>query len=305
MAGPGGIVATVGVEVPAVRNVRGVETGSGADPGDGRRERLAAWGRACASRGAAGDACRGPEAFYLVTAVQVAMERGVASPHLGRAARSWGKHAASPAAAIAALSCLREVLVSGVPAGDRDRLHQVLDLAMFHAVDAAASRLHDAARTDPLTGCANRRAFDEDLAHAVRSARTTAMDLAVVAVDLDGLKQVNDTAGHAAGDAALLALVGTLRHTLRESDSLYRTGGDEFAVLAPFTDASGAAELMGRAERRGGPSFSWGVAAVHHGRTTRGDEAAALATAADADLYRRRRHRRGLVSGAGGRRRRG
>lgn len=279
----------------------------GTDPGGGdqRRDRLAHWARTCAARGTDEAACAGPAAFYLVTAVEVALERGAASPHLGRAARSWGKHARSPAQAIAALSCLREALAEEVGRDRTDRLHQVLDVAMFHAVEAASDRLHDAARTDPLTACANRRAFDEELARAVHSARATDMDLAVAAVDLDGLKQINDTAGHAAGDTALLGLVEALRSTLRESDSLYRTGGDEFAVLAPFTDAAGGAELMARAEQAGGPAFSWGVAALHHGRGAVGDEAAALAAAADADLYRRRRQRRGVLSGGGGRPRRG
>lgn len=300
-------------------------------PGAGRLPIVAAWADRCAAHGLPADRIDGPAAAYLVTAVEAAVRRGTHTPHLGRAARSWGAGFGAPGDVVAAVACLREVLTgsdgdvtSSSPGSAsastlvdrdligerarRDHLHQVLDQVMLQAVDAAAGRLQTAARTDPLTGSRNRRALADDLRRAVASALDTGADVAVVAIDLDGLKQVNDTHGHAAGDAAILGLVSTLQGTLREADSVYRVGGDEFVVLAPFTDAAGARELMRRAERAGGPAFSWGVASLASGVVGPGDDPHLLVQAADADLYERRRvarrqraldaHRRRLLTAA-------
>lgn len=256
---------------------------------------LQRWADRCDRRGLPSNQCRGPEANYLVTAVETALRRGTRTPHLGRASRSWGSRVASPGDAVAILSCLREVLADPAMApthsGDITTIHLVLDQIMLQAVDAASGNLHAAARTDPLTGCANRRALAEDLRRATASAMADQLDLAVVAIDLDGLKKINDSDGHAAGDAALLGLVSTVRNCLRESDSIYRVGGDEFVILAPFTDEAGASELMHRVERSGGPRFSWGIASMSSFGFAAGDDPHQLIQAADADLYERRRHR--------------
>ncbi|RMF85228.1 MAG: GGDEF domain-containing protein, partial [Nitrospirae bacterium] len=105
-----------------------------------------------------------------------------------------------------------------------------------------------AAGIDALTGLAGRALFERDLAHALagcsrRRAAGEAAPLAAVFVDLDGFKGVNDTHGHAAGDAALRAVAGVLEGRLRESDRAYRLGGDEFLLLLAETDAAGAAHL--------------------------------------------------------------
>jgi diguanylate cyclase (GGDEF)-like protein len=254
------------------------------------------WALRCDERGISSLQCHGPEATYLVTAVETALRRGSRTPHLGRASRSWGARVPAPGDAVAILSCLREVLVShgvgSVGPGDPNQVHLVLDQIMLQAVDASSGNLQVAARTDPLTGCANRRALTEDLRRAVASALQDGLDLGVVAIDLDGLKQVNDTEGHAAGDAALLHLVSAVRHSLRESDGFYRIGGDEFVVLAPFTDAAGLSELMHRIEGAGAPPFSWGIASIASFGFVAGDDPHQLLQTADADLYERRRIRR-------------
>jgi len=160
---------------------------------------------------------------------------------------------------------------------------------MLEAIDAASANLRAQARTDPLTGCANRLALCEDLAHATGSASRSGLDLALAAVDLDGLKRINDTRGHPAGDDALKALVARLREQLRDADTLYRTGGDEFVVIAPFTGIEGAAAMLERASEGDAPSFSWGVTTL---RSVGGDAVAnpeLLMAAADADLYAKRR----------------
>jgi diguanylate cyclase (GGDEF)-like protein len=110
----------------------------------------------------------------------------------------------------------------------------------------------------------------------------------VVAVDLDGLKRINDSEGHAAGDAALLALVRALYSALRDEDTVFRVGGDEFVILLPFTSVDVAELLMRRIQASGAPAFTWGAA----GYPGDGADARQLVDAADQDLYRRRQGRR-------------
>jgi diguanylate cyclase (GGDEF)-like protein/putative nucleotidyltransferase with HDIG domain len=98
-------------------------------------------------------------------------------------------------------------------------------------------------RTDPLTDSLNRRGFEErvrgELADALRSGRP----LALVLLDLDNFKSVNDLHGHAAGDDLLCWVAETTQRTIREMDTFGRLGGDEFAVLAPGLTRAGAEEL--------------------------------------------------------------
>lgn len=170
----------------------------------------------------------------------------------------------------------------------------VVGLAMV----AARGRLEDvlvraetAARTDSLTGLANRREFEEcferELARAIRTTRP----IALVIVDLDYFKEFNDRLGHAAGDGALVRLSQVLTRTTRAIDTVARLGGEEFAVLAPETDENAAhalAERMRIAVRlsrlAGGEeplTVSCGVAAFPvHGAT-----AGELLHAADRALY--------------------
>lgn len=102
------------------------------------------------------------------------------------------------------------------------------------------------ARTDPLTGAANRRVLDEELGRAVSLAERSGRPVAVVAVDLDRFKAVNDRLGHAGGDRLLVAVADAMRGCLRASDRLFRVGGDEFLVVAP---GSGTGDALMLAER--------------------------------------------------------
>ena len=106
------------------------------------------------------------------------------------------------------------------------------------------------ARTDDLTGLANRRALDEQLAHAFAAARRTQRAFAIVMVDVDRFKFINDTHGHAVGDATLVAFAGRLAAVLREPDGAYRYGGEEFCLLLADTDLAGARTLAERARER-------------------------------------------------------
>jgi diguanylate cyclase (GGDEF)-like protein len=99
------------------------------------------------------------------------------------------------------------------------------------------------ARHDELTGLPNRRAFVETLAAEVARVRRTGSPLSVVVADLDAFKAINDTYGHPAGDACLASIAEVLRDTLRQYDSCFRWGGDEFTLILPET-ALGDAEIV-------------------------------------------------------------
>lgn len=109
-------------------------------------------------------------------------------------------------------------------------------------------------RSDPLTGVFNRRRFDETLETQLAQARRYRRHGALLIVDVDHFKQVNDEFGHAAGDEALRAVARLLASNLRQTDTLgrdaaglvARLGGDEFALLLPETDAAGAEAVAGR-----------------------------------------------------------
>jgi diguanylate cyclase (GGDEF)-like protein/PAS domain S-box-containing protein len=103
------------------------------------------------------------------------------------------------------------------------KLRQLLELAL--AGRARSTRLEEDARTDALSGLANRRSFDAAIA------ANEADDVAVLFVDLDGFKAVNDRLGHAAGDEVLRQVGARIRASIRDTDLAARIGGDEFAIL--------------------------------------------------------------------------
>jgi two-component system cell cycle response regulator len=118
-------------------------------------------------------------------------------------------------------------------------------------------RVHEEAQrlslTDPLTGLSNYRYLKESLRREVERASRFGHRLTVLALDLDRFKEVNDTHGHAAGDAVLAEFARRLRAEIREVDLAFRQGGEEFVVLLPETDAAGGtvvAERLGTAIRR-------------------------------------------------------
>jgi diguanylate cyclase (GGDEF)-like protein len=114
--------------------------------------------------------------------------------------------------------------------------------------DRVREALSRMSRTDPLTGCLNRRGFEERAGEAVRLSVAHGGSLAVVLVDLDGFKQVNDTGGHAAGDAVLCETAERLAAAARPGDLIGRLGGDEFAVLLHRVDEHEAALAADRLE---------------------------------------------------------
>jgi diguanylate cyclase (GGDEF)-like protein len=108
--------------------------------------------------------------------------------------------------------------------------------------------LAEESRTDGLTQMANRRAWDEAIATAESRRRRHGEDYAVVVIDLDGFKQINDRLGHQRGDAVLKQASSNLARTLGSGDLLARVGGDEFAILICRADAAGLQGLLERLE---------------------------------------------------------
>ena len=108
---------------------------------------------------------------------------------------------------------------------------------------AGRLELQDLARTDRLTGLANRGHLDEHLSMASSGARRHNQPLAVLLVDVDHLRRVNEAEGHAAGDDVLRAIAVRVAHVLRGEDMAGRWGGEELLVLAPNTDLDGAWRL--------------------------------------------------------------
>jgi GGDEF domain-containing protein len=102
------------------------------------------------------------------------------------------------------------------------------------------------AATDGLTGLPNKRAVTDALKRTFAQAATTQAPLALLLLDLDHFKQVNDQRGHAVGDQVLAAVGATLRGVLRARDFAGRNGGEEFAVLLPDTEIGAALEIAGR-----------------------------------------------------------
>ena len=111
------------------------------------------------------------------------------------------------------------------------------------------SRLYDVARSDPLTGLANRRDFCEQLDLEHEFARRGRTEMTVLVGDLDRFKEVNDRLGHQGGDAALQRVARVLREGKRQIDSAARVGGEEFALILPDTEATGAMLLAERLRR--------------------------------------------------------
>ncbi len=134
---------------------------------------------------------------------------------------------------------------------DPDRLGPLLEqlchlLAASWQAVSTVENLEHLARTDPLTGLGNYRAFEDTLRTEVTRSRRHGLPLSLILLDVDGLKQVNDRCGHPAGDLLLRELGRRIRETVREIDVPTRQGGDEFAVILPNTALTAAQPVATR-----------------------------------------------------------
>ncbi|HTP23789.1 MAG TPA: PAS domain S-box protein [Solirubrobacteraceae bacterium] len=153
-----------------------------------------------------------------------------------------------------------------------------------------AEQLAVIASTDPLTGLSTRRAWDVAINERMRRRGDRAGSFAVALIDLDGLKEINDTHGHGAGDDALAATASALRAALRDGDLVARLGGDEFAILVPDADLDATLALTERIlEALPKPLTASAGVAVWDGR----ESAARLQRRADKAMYAAKREGKG------------
>jgi diguanylate cyclase (GGDEF)-like protein len=149
---------------------------------------------------------------------------------------------------------------------------------------------------DPLTGLPNRRAFDDAMEGALDAVRRQGARYALLAIDVDHLKQINDAGGHAAGDAAIRAVADVMRRERRASDLPARVGGDELMILAAGVESLGgvafAERLRARLAEVGGPKISVGVTTL-----SAEDDARSVTRRADEALYAAKAQGRDRVVG--------
>jgi diguanylate cyclase (GGDEF)-like protein len=171
----------------------------------------------------------------------------------------------------------------------------LLVIRLVERVRTLVGELTELAHTDELTGLPNRRAWHAMLARELRSAQRTGMTLTVVVLDLDGFKGYNDTHGHLAADRLLKAASAAWKSQLRATDVLARWGGDEFTLLLPGCDETGAIAVLQRMqEARADTPFCAGIA-----QAAPEDSAESVLKAADDALYATKRARRSqLPAGA-------
>ena len=193
----------------------------------------------------------------------------------------------------------------GIPAEARIAILRLLEEIDYLRLEIEANNkriaeLEDLADRDPLTPVVNRRAFMRELDRTKAYADRYGGGASLIYLDLDGMKDINDRFGHAAGDRALLLVAETLAANIRSSDLVGRLGGDEFGIIlsrASHRAAEEKAEMLMRLigalviDSIGGPipvSVSYGIAELK----SHANADAALA-AADREMYQRKKQRRG------------
>jgi len=176
--------------------------------------------------------------------------------------------------------------------------------AQLHAAEARVAELETRIDIDPLTGTFNRRGFERELKRSLAYVKRYGTSAALIYIDLDEFKPVNDRHGHAAGDAALAAIASALLRHVRASDVVARIGGDEFAVLLWNVDAL-AAEAKAAALENAicATQLRWGDATLAVGASAGVallgvfDAPAEILARADAAMYTRKAGRRQRLIG--------
>jgi len=148
----------------------------------------------------------------------------------------------APLLLVGPIALVYYALNRALEAQDRaERARQEAEAARAQAVDAADALQHQALH-DALTGLPNRALLHDRLAHTLHLVERGASSLALLLLDLDRFKVINDTLGHQAGDALLRQVAARMRDAVRSSDTVARLGGDEFALLLPGADRDGAVQ---------------------------------------------------------------
>jgi len=214
--------------------------------------------------------------------------------------RSWGMLVAM--GLVTGLVVVRQLL----SVSENARLIGQLDQALLEARELQEQLRHQAEH-DVLTQLANRRLFTERLTAAAERPGPDAGRVALLAIDLDGFKPINDTHGHHVGDAVLVAVGERIRRSVRASDTAARLGGDEFAVLMPGATRRAAERLAARIEAVLAEPIAIGPLLLNIGASVgvavgSADDPEALMRGADAAMYAVKHGRRPTDLTARGRR---
>jgi len=160
-----------------------------------------------------------------IRALRKAMKKKARASAARTAKRRKGEPAASQA-------LVRRAAPVAQPSAERDRKSEICRLkTQLAKANARIEALQAVAETDFLLGIPNRRGFERELGRAIAYIQRYQASGALVVIDVDRLKPINDNFGHAAGDAVLQAIVAVLSRQIRSSDMIGRLGGDEFALL--------------------------------------------------------------------------
>ena len=218
-------------------------------------------------------------------AVSVALPPGTLPPSSG------------PLAIGAAVAVVTILGIALIAIARRVRRHLTIAQDAYTDLREAYDRARLDSLLDALTGLGNHRAFQEELDARIAQARDDDSNIALLMIDVDDLKKINDQRGHAAGDDLLRSVAQMMRANLRRGDTAYRTGGDEFALLIPNCDADSAeiianhllaAGLSGNHGRSGAFSVTIGISAFPDPSADRHQ----IIHHADAALYAGKRHGR-------------
>ena len=163
-------------------------------------------------------------------------------------------------------------------------------VAVEGLVERQVNELESLANSDPLTGLSNRRYLQDQLRQALGIYKRYETPFALLILDVDGLKRLNDSKGHQAGDRALVQVATAMRRTLRTTDTAARIGGDEFCVLATNQNATAAEPLAQRivdaVDAETGADSPIGISIGVVSCPEHGDDTDALLEMADQAMYR-------------------
>ncbi len=188
---------------------------------------------------------------------------------------------------------VEDIELSATPFTAKGRQEKLLMVRNISERKKAEQQIYYLAHHDPLTGLANRMLFKQRLEHAISQSHRTSRPLAVLFIDLDRFKGINDTAGHDAGDQVLQACAQRLRGCLRDSDTVARAGGDEFLILIesasdPLHVPSVAQKILDTLSRpfnASGKEFTIGASIGISTYPTDGSEVETLIQHADIAMY--------------------
>jgi diguanylate cyclase (GGDEF)-like protein len=175
--------------------------------------------------------------------------------------------------------------------------------AMEAHVHTRSRELESQANTDPLTGLGNLRALQRQLANLIDNYKRYTHPFGLLLMDIDGLKRINDSHGHQAGDRVLMQVGMSLRRSIRSVDTAARIGGDEFCILLPQQDLKSAAKLAARLATAieeevaapGEPSVSVSIGVASS--PEHGDDPETLVDTADRAMYRAKAAGEGIALG--------